>query len=122
MSQRARIIEAYNENGCSKTNAYRGLRDFFGITNRPTERTILNIDHKFKETGSLKSSVRIRTAESIAAVRKSVHDNPSNLSPCTGIKPHKNYISSDFNKRFEYAFLQNPVNPEIEAFGPFKTT
>ena len=43
----------------------------FGITNRPTERTILNIVHKFKETGLVKLS-----SESVAAVRKSLYGNP----------------------------------------------
>ena len=51
---------------------------FFGITNRPTERTILNIVYKFKETGSVKSSLRIHTSRS--AVRKRVHDNPGTLT------------------------------------------
>ena len=51
VSERVRIIEAYYENSCSKKNAYRALCDFFGSTNRPTGRTILNIFHKFKETG-----------------------------------------------------------------------
>ena len=56
VSQRVRIFEAYYENCFSKKNAYHALRDFFRITNRPTERTILNIVHKFKVTGSVKLS------------------------------------------------------------------
>ena len=57
VQQRVRIIEAYYGNGCSKKSVYRALRDFFGITNLPTERTILYIVYKFKETGSVKLSV-----------------------------------------------------------------
>ena len=31
VSQRVKIIEAYYENGCSKRNAYRALRDFLEL-------------------------------------------------------------------------------------------
>ena len=54
VSQRVRIIETYYEMVVQK-NAYCALRDFFGITNQPSERTIINIVLKFKETGLEKS-------------------------------------------------------------------
>lgn len=78
VEQRVKIVQAYYENGRSKKNAFRKLRDFFGRHDRPTERTILNVVHKFEQTGSVqdvKPPTRLRTgrsAENIAAVRENV--------------------------------------------------
>jgi transposase len=80
--QRVKVVEAYYRNGCSSTNAFRELRDFFGQHNRPTISAIVKIVNKFKETGSVadvKTPTRARlrrSDENIAAVRENVAENP----------------------------------------------
>lgn len=84
--QRIKDIQAYYTNGRSNKNAFRALRDYFGQYNLSTERTVVGINHWFKQAGSVdivKSPLydRIRCSdENIAAVSKSVTKHPKSSS------------------------------------------
>lgn len=80
--QRVKIIQTFYENGRSKKNTFRALRDYFGAHGRPSELAIFNLAKKFERTGSVldvQHSVRARSArtiENIVAVRDSVAESP----------------------------------------------
>ncbi|XP_050301230.1 uncharacterized protein LOC126739527 [Anthonomus grandis grandis] len=80
--QRVKIIQAYYENGRSRKNTFRGLREFFGAQNRPCEKTIWNLVQKFEQTGSVaniktpRHARRGRSEHNIAIVAESVNENP----------------------------------------------
>lgn len=80
--QRLQIVEIYFQNQCSVRNVFRALRPFYGVHNRPTERTIRETINKFRTTFSLLDVHhptrvrRSRTAGNIAAVAESVREDP----------------------------------------------
>ena len=49
------IVKTYFENGSSVVRTYRAIRDYFGVQNRPSEKTIRNIVHKFETTRSFQN-------------------------------------------------------------------
>lgn len=79
--QRLQIVELYFQNQCSVKNVFRALRPFYGIHNRPTERTIRETIAKLRTHFTLLNIVpptRMRTgrsAQNIAAVAESVRED-----------------------------------------------
>jgi len=82
IQQRVQIVELFYENQRSVKNVFRKLRDFYGLHNRPSERTIGRIVQKFQDTGSVEDKKREkysrsgRSLEHIVVVRESVHEEP----------------------------------------------
>lgn len=79
--QRYQIVEIYFQNNSSVRNVYRALRPFYGIHNRPTERTIRETINRFRTNFTLLDhhpSTRVRparNADNIAAVAESIREN-----------------------------------------------
>lgn len=87
VEQHVQIIKLFYENGSSVRATFRALRPFYGRDDRPAESTIRRLVDKFESTGSVNNQpvpVRqrnARSAENIAAVRDSVHENPRQSIP-----------------------------------------
>lgn len=87
IEQRVQIVKFYYQNQCSVRQTFRALRPVYGVHDRPTESTIRRLMQKFEESGSVKDRPtpvrqrRVRSAENIAAVRESVHENPRQSIP-----------------------------------------
>lgn len=81
--QRFQIVQIYFENRGSVRSTYRALRPFYGPHNRPSEQLIRLTMERFRTTFSLNDNSHpqrqrtVRTEEVIAAVERSVEEDPS---------------------------------------------
>ncbi|KAF2883533.1 hypothetical protein ILUMI_22649 [Ignelater luminosus] len=80
--QRVKIIQAYYENGKSRKNTLCALREYFGVQNRPSERTVWNLAKTFEQTGFVSNAKapqhtsRGSSEQNIANVRENVTEKP----------------------------------------------
>jgi len=81
--QRLQIVQIYYEKHGSARETYRALRQFYGRHNRPSEKLIrLTVEHfcttfTLNDTRNLPRRRTARTEEAIAAVERSIEEDPN---------------------------------------------
>lgn len=85
--QHVQVIKLYYLNNCSLVATMRALRPFYGLQYRPSQSTIQRLMAKFEVTGSVNNLPRLvrlrngRSVDNIAAVHRSVDENPKQSIP-----------------------------------------